>query len=119
MTAVIILGLLCLGLASLILRVVLFFLGRSNHSRVAKTESITRAIGFLPIVAFDWAYYLVTACLIILMLAYWIAPQPVTDFLRTLTSWLSFAISHPSSPPSTPCCCPANWNPASRGAECP
>jgi hypothetical protein len=84
MTAVIILGLLCLALASLVLRVVLFFRGKSEHRRLAKVEANARSIGFLPIVAFEWANYLATACLLILLLAYWIAPQPVADFLGTL-----------------------------------
>jgi hypothetical protein len=76
MTAIIILGLLCLAAASLILRVVLFILGSSDHGRLAKIASIAGSIGFLPVIAFEWASNLAMVCLLILLLAYWIAPQP-------------------------------------------
>lgn len=82
MMAIIILGLLCLAAASLILRIVLFLMGRSNHGRLAKITSIGGSIGFLPLIAFEWVANLAMVGLLILMLAYWIAPQPVIDFLR-------------------------------------
>jgi hypothetical protein len=53
-TAIIILTLLCLALASVILRVVLFFLNRSNNGRLARIISIAGSIGFLPLIAFEW-----------------------------------------------------------------
>jgi hypothetical protein len=64
---------------------VLFMLGRGDQGRLTKLASIAGSIGFLPLVAFEWAINLAMACLLILMLVYWIAPQPVTDFLR---EWL-------------------------------
>jgi hypothetical protein len=85
MTAIMILGLLCLAAASLILRVILFFIGRDNQGRLAKIASIAGSIGFSPLVAFEWAINFAMACLLILMLAYWIGPQPVTDFLGGVT----------------------------------
>ena len=82
MTAIIILSLLCLAAASLLLRVILFMLGRSDQGRFAKIASIAGSIGFLPLIVFEWAVNLARAGLLILMLAYWIAPQSVMDFLK-------------------------------------
>jgi hypothetical protein len=82
MTAIIILSLLCLALVSLVLRVVLFISGKGQNGRLAKIASIAGSIGFLPIIALEWAYNLAMAALLILILAYSIAPQSVTDFLR-------------------------------------
>jgi hypothetical protein len=86
MTAIIILVFLCLAAASLILRVVLFIRGRNDHGRLAKVASIAGSIGFLPLIALEWALNLASACLLILMLAYSIAPRPVVNFLKQLIS---------------------------------
>ena len=81
MTAIIILALLCLAAASLILRVIVSMMGR-DHGRLAKIASIVGSIGFSPLIAFEWVINLAMACLLILMLDYWIASGPVTDFLK-------------------------------------
>ena len=82
MTAIIILGVLCLGIVSLVLRVVLFVSGRSHDGWLGKISLIAGSIGFLPIIALEWAYNLAVAALLILILAYSIAPQAVIDFLK-------------------------------------
>jgi hypothetical protein len=62
MISIIILGLLCLGAASMLLRVVLFILGKSDHRPLAKIASIAGAIGFLPVIAFEWVCNLALIC---------------------------------------------------------
>jgi hypothetical protein len=73
------------ALASLILRVGLFFLGK-DKGRLAKIASMIQSIGMVPVTAFAWASNLAMFGLLVLMLAYLIAPQPVTDFLANVTS---------------------------------
>lgn len=80
MIGVIILSLLCLALASLVLRVVLFFLGK-DKGRLARVASIAQSIGMVPVTAFAWAYNLVTIGLLLLLLAYWAAPEQVMNSL--------------------------------------
>jgi hypothetical protein len=70
MIGIIVLGLLCLAAASVVLRVVLFILDKSDHKPLAKIASITGAIGFLPLIAFEWAYYLATACVLMAIVVY-------------------------------------------------
>jgi hypothetical protein len=70
MIAIVILSLLCLALTSLVLRAVLFLSGKSDHKLLSTIASIAGKIGFLPIIAFEWVYYLVTAGLLILALLY-------------------------------------------------
>ena len=89
MIAIIILCLLCLAAASLVLRVALFILGRNDQGRLARIASIAGSVGSLPLIAFEWVVNLAMACLLILMLAYWIAPQPDADFLKVLERALS------------------------------
>jgi len=88
MTAIIILALVWLAAVSLILRLVLFILGKSDRGRLAKIDSIAGSVGFLPLMAIQWACNLVVGFLLILILAYWTAPQPVTDTLKELISHL-------------------------------
>ena len=71
MIGIIILCFLCLGAASMVLRVVLFVLGKSDHRPLGKIGSIAERIGFFPVVVFEWAYYLVTFCVLTVLLAYW------------------------------------------------
>jgi hypothetical protein len=85
MTAILILILLCLAAASVILRVILFFMRRHDQGRLAKISSIAGSIGFSPLIAFEWTFNFAMACLLMLMLAYWIAPQLVADFLAGVT----------------------------------
>jgi hypothetical protein len=70
MIGIVILSLLCLALASLVLRAVLFLSGKSDHKPLSTIAAIAGKIGFLPIVAFEWFYYLVTAGLLIFGLLY-------------------------------------------------
>ena len=88
MTAIIILALVWLAAVSLILRLVLFILGKSDRGRLAKIDSIAGSVGFLPLMAIQWACNLVVGFLLILILAYWTAPQTVTDTLKELISHL-------------------------------
>jgi hypothetical protein len=88
MTAIIILALVWLAAVSLILRLVLFILGKSDRGRLAKIDSIAGSVGFLPMMAIQWACNLVVGFLLILILAYWTAPQTVTDTLKELVSRL-------------------------------
>jgi hypothetical protein len=88
MTAIIILALVWLAAVSLILRLVLFILGKSDRGRLAKIDSIAGSVGFLPLMAIQWACNLVVGFLLILILAYWTAPQTVTDTLKELVSRL-------------------------------
>ncbi len=74
MIGAIVLSLLCLAFASLVLCVGLFFLGK-DKGRLAKIASITQSIGMAPVNAFAWASNLVMFSLLLLMLAYWVAPQ--------------------------------------------
>jgi hypothetical protein len=80
MIGVIVLSLLCLALASLVLRIVLFFLGEDD-GRLAKMTSITKSIGMLPVTAFAWASNLAMFGLLLLALGYWVAPQRVMSML--------------------------------------
>ena len=70
MIGIIVLGLLCLAAASVLLRVVLFMLDKSDHKSLAKIASIAGAVGFLPLIAYEWAYYLATACVLIALVVY-------------------------------------------------
>jgi hypothetical protein len=88
MTAAIILILLCLAAASVILRVILFFTGRNDQGYLAKIASIGGTIGFSPLVAFEWAMNFAMACLLIFLLAYWIVPHHVADFIAGVTNTL-------------------------------
>ena len=88
MTAIIILALVWLAAVSLILRLVLFILGKSDRGRFAKIDSIAGSVGFLPLMAIQWACNLVVGFLLILILAYWTVPQTVTDTLKELVSRL-------------------------------
>ena len=74
------LSLLCLALASLVLRVGLFFLTK-DKGRLAKIALITQSIGMVPVTIFAWASNLVMFGLLLFMLAYWLAPQDVVHFL--------------------------------------
>jgi hypothetical protein len=67
---IIILGLLCLAAASVLLRGVLFILDKSDHKSVAKFASIAGAIGFLPLIAYEWAVYLAMACVLVALVLY-------------------------------------------------
>lgn len=60
----------CLAAASLVLRVVLFMLDKSDHKPLAKIASIAGAIGFLPLIVFEWADYLVMACVLAAVVVY-------------------------------------------------
>jgi len=60
----------------------LFVSGRSQDAWLGKIALIAGSIGFLPIIALEWAYNLAVAALLILILAYSIAPQAVIDFLK-------------------------------------
>ena len=88
MTAIIILALVWLAAVSLILRLVLFILDKSDRGRLAKIDSIAGSVGFLPLMAIQWACNLVVGFLLILILAYWTVPQTVTDTLKELVSRL-------------------------------
>ena len=88
MTAITILALVWLAAASLILRLVLFILDKSDRGRLAKIDSIAGSVGFLPLMAIQWACNLVVGFLLILILAYWTVPQTVTDTLKELVSRL-------------------------------
>jgi len=88
MTAIIILALVWLAAVSLILRLVLFILGKSDRGRLAKIDSIAGSVGFLPLMAIQWACNLVVGFLLILILVYWTVPQTVTDTLKELVSRL-------------------------------
>ena len=88
MTAIIILALVWLAAVSLILRLVLFILGKSDRGRLAKIDSIAGSVGLLPLMAVQWACNFVVGFLLILILAYWTAPQTVTDTLKELVSRL-------------------------------
>ena len=88
MTAIIILALVWLAAVSLIVRLVLFILGKSDRGRLAKIDSIAGSVGFLPLMAIQWACNLVVGFLLILILAYWTVPQTVTDTLKELVSRL-------------------------------
>jgi hypothetical protein len=81
-TAIIILALVWLAAISLILRLVLFILGKSDRGRFAKIEQVAGSVGFLPLVAIQWACNAVMGFLLILILAYWTAPQAVMDMLK-------------------------------------
>jgi hypothetical protein len=48
----------------------LFVLDKRNHEPFAKVASIVRAIGFSPLIAFEWAYYLATTCMLIALAVY-------------------------------------------------
>ena len=80
MIGTIILVLLCMALASLVLRVGLFSLSK-DKGRLAKISSITQSIGMVPVTAFAWASNLAMFGLLLLMLAYLIAPERVADLL--------------------------------------
>ena len=80
MIGTIILSLLCLALASMVLRAILFFIGKDN-GRLAKITSIAKSIGMVPVVAFERASNLVMFGLLMLLLAYWLAPQQITNML--------------------------------------
>ena len=80
MIATIILALLCLALASVIVRALLFLLGKED-TRLARITSVTKSIGFIPLVAFGWACNLAIFGLLLLMLGYWVAPESVMDLL--------------------------------------
>jgi|tagenome__1003787_1003787.scaffolds.fasta_scaffold16905671_2 hypothetical protein len=82
MIAIIILGVLCLGVVSLVLRVVLFISGKSHDGWLGKIALIAGSIGFLPIIALEWAFNLAMAAVLMFILAYSVAPQAVTDFLK-------------------------------------
>jgi hypothetical protein len=82
MAAIIILALVWLAAISLILRLVLFILGKSDRGRLARIDSIAGSVGFLPLMAIQWACNLVMGFVLILILAYWSAPQTVTDMLK-------------------------------------
>jgi multisubunit Na+/H+ antiporter MnhF subunit len=81
-TAIIILVLVWLAAISLILRLVLFILGKSDRGRLARIDSIAGSVGFLPLLALQWACNLAVGFVLILILAYWIAPQTVTEMLK-------------------------------------
>jgi hypothetical protein len=81
-TAIIILVLVWLAAVSLILRLVLFILGKSDRGRLARIDSIAGWVGFLPLIAFQWVCNLATGFVLILILAYWIAPQTITEMLQ-------------------------------------
>jgi hypothetical protein len=70
MIAIVILSLLCLALASLVLRAGLFLSGKSDHKVLSTIASVAGMIGFMPIVAFEWVCYLLTAGLLVFSLAY-------------------------------------------------
>jgi len=73
MIGIIVILLLCLALASLVLRAILFFLGKDS-GRLARTTSVTKSIGMVPVVAFEWTFNLAMLSLLLLMLSYWLAP---------------------------------------------
>lgn len=81
MTATIILGFLWLALASVILRVVLFFAGSDKNGRLAKAVSAIGSAGFLPLTAFEWMFNIAMLGLLLFTLAYWTAPDRVTNVL--------------------------------------
>ena len=85
MIEAVILSLLCLALASVVLRV-LFFLNRSNNTRLAKITSIAGTLGFLPLTAFAWVFNIAMLGLLLFMLAYWMAPERVTSMLDGVRS---------------------------------
>ena len=70
MISTIVFGLLCLAAASVVLRVVLFILDKSDHKPLAKFASIAGAIGFLPLIAYEWAVYLAMACVLVALVVY-------------------------------------------------
>ena len=80
MIGVIVLSLLCLALASLVLRAFLFFLGK-DKGRLARITSIAQSIGMVPVTAFAWACNAAMIGLLLLVLAYWLAPERVTLML--------------------------------------
>jgi hypothetical protein len=80
--AIIILVLVWLAALSLILRLVLFMLRKSNRGRLAKVDSIAGSVGFLPLIAIEWACNLAVGFVLILILAYWVAPQTVTEMFK-------------------------------------
>jgi hypothetical protein len=80
MIKAIVLSLLCLALASLVLRIGLFFLGK-DKGRLAKITSITQSIGMVPVTAFARVSNLVMFGLLLFMLAYWVAPQQIMNLL--------------------------------------
>ena len=69
MIEVIILSLLCLAAASLVLRVVLFILDKSD-TRLGKIVTIFASIGFLPIIAIEWIYNMAAAWLLVFIVFY-------------------------------------------------
>ena len=73
MFGAIVLFLLCLALASLALRAILFFLGKDS-GWLARVTSITKSIGMVPVVAFEWVFYLAMLGVLLLMLGYWPTP---------------------------------------------
>jgi len=84
MIAIVILTFLCLAAASVVMRVVLFFMDRSDQGRLARIAAVAGAIGFLPLRIVEWACNLAMLGVFLFMLAYWIAPQQVHDTLDEL-----------------------------------
>jgi hypothetical protein len=70
MIGIIVLGLLCLAAASVLLRAALFISDSSDNKPLARIASIAGAVGFLPLIAYEWAYYLATACVLIALVVY-------------------------------------------------
>ena len=80
MIEVIVLSLLCLALASLVLRVALFFLDK-DKGRFARIASIAQSIGMVPVTAFAWGSNIAVFVLVLFMLADWVAPERVMHLL--------------------------------------
>jgi hypothetical protein len=84
MTATIIFALLCLATASLALRTILLIAGGLEHGHLAKRVPAAAWAEFLPQLAIEWACNLAMASVLVLVLAYRIAPQSVGDMLGEL-----------------------------------
>jgi hypothetical protein len=84
MTVIIIFALLCLATASLLLRTVLLIAGGHEHGHLVKRMPAAAWAAFLPPLAIEWACNLAMAFVLVLVLAYRIAPQPVGDMLGDL-----------------------------------
>jgi hypothetical protein len=48
----------------------LFISDSSDNKPLARISSIAGAVGFLPLIAYEWAYYLATACVLIALVVY-------------------------------------------------
>jgi hypothetical protein len=59
-----------------------FFAGGDKDGRLTKIAYAVGLVGFLLLTAFEWLFNIAMLGLLLFMLAYWIAPQRVSNMLN-------------------------------------